>query len=687
MNRKNLFAWTLAMLALPLGAVAAPPNTPTMDGQVNVGAEWQANELVAVQTKAQGVNGFDFGPQQYMANMYVTWDASFLYIGIDGDMSSNDNNCVTIYLDNDPGAGVNPGPANTEADLTDTAGASNAGISNGHINFQPNYRPDLGIAVFLNSGGIKLSGSASGSDAAIYNITNGAAFTEGSVGGTVIVGNTSGGADDFECAIPWADVYGGPLPNNGEVGLLAVVMSTSGFSSSIYLPGLQSPSAGPLDNTGGNLVSRNTDPGLTGFTRIPTTDGAGAILTAVNETLDSTTAADPLNLNNVEQIFSLDLLQASFTDNVSLDASAAVTANYALLDGADLPFPGVTITSVVRGTGADSDQAYLSLSGPIPSGTAYKLQVTGSISANAGANQLTPPQTQVSNGFRVVDCQIDGSAADEGDYNVNLAPIIRGEWDGFFRRTPLVDSADAYPNIPGNQSVDATNGDDIFSGRLLVTNTAAQPWNYIVNTEIPNAPGSDGGANQFVGVGYWVDAPTDIVLGAADTTINFADPVENRRLNSATTVTFDVTIPQAIATPVQLTDVGAAVRLQGGTTLGGFSPEGIIAPMLTGAANLGQLLTYTGNSGTGDAEFTCDITFAAGELDVAEFRVVLNNVAASDFYESVLTGTGVHAHTARLVEGDRVTSNDQSITWGVQSYDVPALTADPFAAGDWNLYE
>jgi hypothetical protein len=694
-TRAFSIASALAALACasPIVWAAPPNNSISLDGQVNVGAEWQADESVALQTTL----GSDFGPLQSMDEMFVTWNATNLYIGIRGNFSSTDANGVVVLIDVQPGAGSNPGPSGTDF-LNDTNGATNAVISNANITFPANFRPDFAAAGFFQSlDRAKLAAEASNSDMAIYNVLDGAMYVEGSLNGQMVVGNVDGTLDDLELEIPWTDLYGGAPPANSSVGVLAFVTATSGFSSSVYLPALDGTA--PINNPGNNNVSLFSDPGLSGFLSIPVTDGAGAFLTAVNETLDS---AGGFSLAGVGQIFDADWLEVSFTSGVVLDANAATAGNYTLTDdmGASI---GLSVMAASVGVN-DQSKAYLQLSGAIPAGQAYRVEVTG-VTANSGV-PLNPATQQANNtGWRRVLMTYDALATDEVANSVNLQPFVRGGWDTFGRRDVLSDAADAFPNIAGDQSLDASNGDLIYTGVVFVTDLASQDFDFIINAEVPNTPGSDGGANQLLGVGYFVadeddgfldEVVRDLVLPAAATTFLHTDPIKNRRLLSNTTVNFRVTIPSSFASTAQL--MASTVRLQGGTGLGGFSPEGMVEPLVTGGADKGIAMTFEGAVAGGTA-YTTSVNFPAGALDVTEFRFVLQDTGGQlggDFFEqdgnTAPPGGGappldsVHLHVMRITEMDRTTPNHQDVNMFISSYDVPDVLGGS-AVSNWEMYE
>lgn len=83
-------------LAWGLTAGAAPPNTPTLDGRM---LEYDAEDLRASYTGGGG----GFGPGNVLSNLFVTWDADYLYIALQG---AEVDNKLVVMLDVDPDNGT-----------------------------------------------------------------------------------------------------------------------------------------------------------------------------------------------------------------------------------------------------------------------------------------------------------------------------------------------------------------------------------------------------------------------------------------------------------------------------------------------------------------------------------------------------------------------------------------------------
>jgi hypothetical protein len=87
----------IALFALAASVtLAAPPNTPVLDGRP---IEYDDVELVGFNPALAN----NFGAGNVITNLFVTWDAEFLYIALQG--AENDNK-LTIMLDVDPGNGT-----------------------------------------------------------------------------------------------------------------------------------------------------------------------------------------------------------------------------------------------------------------------------------------------------------------------------------------------------------------------------------------------------------------------------------------------------------------------------------------------------------------------------------------------------------------------------------------------------
>lgn len=75
---------------------ATPPNTPTLDGRP---LEYDAGDPQAAYTGGGGA----FGPGNFISNLHVTWDETYLYIALQGAEADNK---LVVMLDVDPDAGT-----------------------------------------------------------------------------------------------------------------------------------------------------------------------------------------------------------------------------------------------------------------------------------------------------------------------------------------------------------------------------------------------------------------------------------------------------------------------------------------------------------------------------------------------------------------------------------------------------
>jgi hypothetical protein len=689
MTRNKLFAIVASLLvAITAAANAATPNTISNDATVNVGSEWAADELIDTLSTTTFVD--DFGTTKAPVDFYVTFDATNLYIGVTGDNSDSPgggNDGFIIYLDTTPGAGTNPGPFATfqigvaAAYSTPDLGGS-AGDGGPNVIFPDEFRPDFLLAARYNADGNKLPSVASGTyGPGMWSLSNLAEVDNNDAGVNVAISRNP----NIEFTVPLADLYGGAPPANAQIGVLAMVSSRDWMCSRVF-PRLVGTS---IANPGQANVAPapDTDPGLSGFAKINLTNAGGALLTGpLQFVIENTFSGVPLDAVSANQVFDANTVQVNFVDGVIMDNSATTAGNYTVTVNA----APVVVSSAQVGLN-NQDTVYLGLASPIADGDAVSVVVSTAVTANGGTATLAANDTVSFTGNRRVLWTLDRSASGEETLTI-LGPIsepfIRGSWDSFGGRIQFSDAADAFPDIPGIQGL-GTAADGIFEAAAYIS--AASDHDYTINSTIPYS-GVESATEQLIGTGYWVNGPSNLDLLTTDTTIALNDDVWNRRLLQDTTVSFIARVPNtendahwANATELQ----AGTARLQGGTRLGGFSLEGVISPMDTGAANVGQAMQFLGSDGTNSYYFG-QVTFPAGQLDVFEFRIVVDNIGGVGLqaYEDQDDGTGfVHLHTARATNFDRVTPNDQFITWEVVSYDVPTQVANVTAADDWDLFE
>lgn len=96
MNHKTFLATISLSLGLAFTVASAPPNTPLLDGRM---LEYDAEDLRASYTGGGGA----FGPGNMISNLFVTWDADYLYIALQG---AEVDNKLVVMLDVDPDNGT-----------------------------------------------------------------------------------------------------------------------------------------------------------------------------------------------------------------------------------------------------------------------------------------------------------------------------------------------------------------------------------------------------------------------------------------------------------------------------------------------------------------------------------------------------------------------------------------------------
>lgn len=108
-----------------LVALAGPPSTPTIDGVI--GSDWATDELVVDDSLSDSA----WGSSNELDNLYLTWDATNLYIGLSQTLELN-NNATILYLD----TAVSGGETNFHSNTGYTgAYPRNVTFSNHDINF------------------------------------------------------------------------------------------------------------------------------------------------------------------------------------------------------------------------------------------------------------------------------------------------------------------------------------------------------------------------------------------------------------------------------------------------------------------------------------------------------------------------------------------------------------------------
>lgn len=199
------FCW-FTLLALP--ALATPPNTAVLDGRPT---EYDDEDLRASYTGGGGA----FGAGTYITNLYVTWDADYLYLALQG---AEVNDKLVIMLDVDPDA------ATGATTTTNWTGVAPPFIEYNDVGWKKS--DDLGAVAFgldyqIASEGfynniirILYDGVAlptTDTVEKLFDAGNGATPVGSPVDMAVQSDSTSCGLKGFEARIPWAVLY----PTNG----------------------------------------------------------------------------------------------------------------------------------------------------------------------------------------------------------------------------------------------------------------------------------------------------------------------------------------------------------------------------------------------------------------------------------------------------------------------------------------
>ena len=250
MNCKALY-----LLAGLAGTVmAAPSNTPTLDGHLR---EYDAGELRGTYTGGGG----SFGAGNSISNVFVTWDATYLYVALEG--TETDNKLV-LLIDVDPGAGtgaetttnwVNVTPDYIRYNDVGWRRATNAGATPFGLDYQ------VASEGFFNSLVRVLYNDLAAPDTSNVEVLFDAGNGSNPLGTPVdlTVYSDPAGCDPrgIEARIPWSVLYpasgrfgtvlvGDTVPMGASLRLLATLHNNnpgSSYSSSDVIPQQTSPHA------------------------------------------------------------------------------------------------------------------------------------------------------------------------------------------------------------------------------------------------------------------------------------------------------------------------------------------------------------------------------------------------------------------------------------------------------------
>lgn len=208
--------------------------TPTIDGAI--GADWPPGALLASNATASA-----WGPTlNYLRSLRVAWNATHLYLGVEGSVEAV--NAMVVYIDRDYLPGSTATGVTRIASLTDGAGALDDAVSCGVTDMPAG----LGVDFAWGTRGM-LSKTATELRAEIglreLSCTGCAGDFRWVMGDTAVC-SASGASPACEVAIPWTALYGGappPVPRLGVFVRLTNAMGTD-LSNQQTLPE-QSPPA------------------------------------------------------------------------------------------------------------------------------------------------------------------------------------------------------------------------------------------------------------------------------------------------------------------------------------------------------------------------------------------------------------------------------------------------------------
>ena len=195
-------------LGLSISAWGAPPNTPTLDGRP---LEYDDEDLRASYTGGGGV----FGAGNGITNLFVTWDADYLYIALQGQEVDNK---LVVMLDVDPTNGTGAttttnwtGVAPSFIEFNDVGWRKSDAI--GAVDFGLDYQI-ASEGFFNNIIQILHDGDAApdtNTVVALFDSGNGANPQGTPVDMAVQSDGSTCGLKGFEARIPWSVLY----PTNG----------------------------------------------------------------------------------------------------------------------------------------------------------------------------------------------------------------------------------------------------------------------------------------------------------------------------------------------------------------------------------------------------------------------------------------------------------------------------------------
>lgn len=198
----------LGAVLVAVSAFATPTHTPTLDGRLG---EYDSVDLKASYTGGGG----GFGAGNYLNDVYVTWDSTYLYVALAG--AENDNK-LAVLIDVDPGNGTG---ANATTNWTGNAAPYISYNDVGWVALTNGFGLDFMLAsVFPYNNVVQVLydgelAPTTNNVVALFDDDNGFSPV-GSAVDMAKYGDASGcDLNGFEARIPWSVLYGS---NTGRYG-------------------------------------------------------------------------------------------------------------------------------------------------------------------------------------------------------------------------------------------------------------------------------------------------------------------------------------------------------------------------------------------------------------------------------------------------------------------------------------
>lgn len=196
---------------------SSPRGTPTIDGVI--GADWPAGALVATNTVTSAWGG----ALNSLRSIRVAWDATRLYLGIDGAVEAS--NAMLVFIDRDYVVGSTATGATQVSTLTDGMGSLDNSISC-NVNEAPaGFGVDMvwGTRGMLSAGATELREAVGLREVGCTACRGDFRWTMGAT--TACVG---GASPACEVSIEWTALYGGAPPPLPALGLFVRITNAEG---------------------------------------------------------------------------------------------------------------------------------------------------------------------------------------------------------------------------------------------------------------------------------------------------------------------------------------------------------------------------------------------------------------------------------------------------------------------------